>query len=219
MNPRALLVPVIAIGICGTGPALALPPGGLFDGGPPAAIAMAVPAGGSSQSPDTAGPDTSAAATAISLNLGAAPDSGIASAADLLRGLNPAAPHSMLGAIAAYKSATLAAQADTAKYTSLVSQDQAALTGAQNDLVSAQDNFALLQESIATSEQQLADAEAAIGQAQSALVQVATQLTTDEAALTAAQAEIGSAQTRLASAANRPLPPQVISRLNGILGI
>jgi hypothetical protein len=218
MKPRALLVPAIAIFIYGAGPVLALPPGGIFDGGPPAAIAMNVPAGGVSQSPDAASPD-SAAATAISLSLGDAPDPGIASAADLLRGLNPAAPQSMLGAIAAYKSATLAAQADAARYTDLVSQDQAALAGAQNDLTSAEDNFALLRESIATSEQQLADAAATISKAQSALVQVATRLTTDEAALTAAEADISSTRTRLSSAANRPLSPPVISRLNGMLGI
>jgi hypothetical protein len=221
MNPRTLLIPAIAMTVCGIGPALALPPGGVFDDGPPAAVVMNLPAGGSAQSPQDAEQDNPTSppqiAPPISLSRGDAADPDIADAADLLG--DPPAGHSILGAVAAYKSATLAAQADLAKYTDLVNRDQAALNAAQNDLAGGQDNLALLQNSVIASEQQLMDAQAAIGKAQAALVAAATQLTTDEAALTAAQAEISSAQTRLASAASRPLPPPVISRLNTILGI
>ncbi len=223
MNPRAFLIPAIAVVVCGTGPCLALPPGNFFPHGPPTAAVMNLPAGGSAQTPQGAEQTNSASsprgATSINLNLNDATDPGIANAAGLLGNLNPAAPHAILGAVAAYKSATLAARADAAQYTDLVSRDQAALTGAQDDLAGAEDNLALLQDSVIASEQQVMDAKAAIAKAQAALVQVATQLTTDEAALTAAQAEISSAQTRLALAVNQPLSPPVISRLNSILGI
>ena len=116
-----------------------------------------------------------------------------------------ASSKSIVGAIAAYKSAMITAQADVSKYTTLVSQDQAAVAAAQANLTA-------LQASKTSTATQISDAQAQLTAAQQ-------QLASDQAQLAAAQAEITSAQNTLASSSNKQLTPDAITRINALLGL
>jgi len=133
--------------------------------------------------------------------------------------LDHASPKSIVGAISAYKSATVTAQAAVTKYTALVHQDDGTVTADQVALTNAQNALAALKNSPTTTPQQLASAQAAVTNAQTTLNAANAQLTSDQASLSSAQASIVSAQNTLASETNKPLTPGVIAQLNSLLGI
>ncbi len=119
--------------------------------------------------------------------------------------LSHASPRSVVGALANYKSQTLSAQSQIDTYTSLVNRDQLAVSSAQAQLTS-------LEHSGTASQTQISQAQAQLNAAQQ-------QLSSDQAQLSAAQAELVSAQNTLQTTTNRQLTPQVIARLNALLGI
>jgi chromosome segregation ATPase len=182
--------------------------------GPPTAVSNHIPPGEALGRPS---------------NLPPGADPGIADAANLLGNLNAAhaspnamahaSPNSIVGAIAAYKKATITADAAVTKYTGLVSQDQAAANTAQTNLTTAQNNLTTLQNSGTATTQQLASAQAAVDSAKAALNTANAQLSADQASLASAQAAVVSAQNTLALQANKPITPTVIAKLNTILGI
>lgn len=220
---------------------------GLGVGGPPASVTMGPPAAAMSHIPNGVGvgkpavPPGQAAkaddtigggvAGSVTANVSTTTDSdpSVANAAAELGKLNAAhaspealqhaSPKSIVGAISAYKSATVTAQAAVNKYTTLVSQDNATVTADQVTLSNAQNALTALQNSTTATQAQLMTAQTAVTNAQTALNAATTQLTSDKASLASAQAAIVSAQTTLASRTNKPLTPTVIAQLNALLGI
>lgn len=226
-------------GVGGPPPSVTMgPPAGVTMGPPAAALSHipngvpfgqpAVPQGAAAKAGMNIGNGVSASATA---NVSNAVDSdpGIANAAAELGKLNAAhaspvalqhaSPKSIVGAISAYKSATVTAQAAVTKDTTLVSQDNATVTADQTTLANAQNALTTLQKSGTATQQQLTDAQTAVTNAQTALDAANTQLASDQAALSSAQASLVSAQNTLASATNKTLTPSVVARLNALLGI
>lgn len=227
------------LGVGGPPPSVTMgPPAGVTMGPPAAAMAHipngvplarpVVPQGAAAKAGVTIGSGVSGSATA-GISTTADADPSIANAAAELGKLNAAhaspiaqqhaSPKSVVGAIAVYKSATVAAQAAVTKYTASVNQDNATVTAAQVTLTNAQNALTALQNSGTATAQQLTDAQTAVNNAQAALNTANSQLEYDQASLSAAQASIVSAQNTLAASTNKALTPSVIAQLNVLLGI
>lgn len=214
------------------------PPGGFHMGppssmmmGPPSGLGIGSPAAATMGPPSTAlshipegvrfgSPPEAAANAEIGTHVGNSngpdnPDRGIAGAANILGNLNAAhaapqalahaSPHSIVGALATYRSSMISAQASIKYYGNLVSQDEAAVSAAQTTLNALQNSGSASQSEIASAQTQLAAAQ--------------QQLSSDQAQLAAAQSEVIAAQNTLAAASNKQLTPQVIVRINALLGI
>jgi hypothetical protein len=205
-----ILAPASAV-LLAAAPALATPPAGVPHGPPPGVSFGHTEKAG--EGAESAMPkDTTHASES---DADAASDPGVAKAANLLGKLNAAhasssalshaSPKSIVGAIAIYKSTTLAAQASVKKFSALVNQDQAAVNADQTTLNQLKTSSAASQ--------------AQISAAQAALTSDQQKLASDQAQLAAAQAAIVSAQNALASRTNKPLTPTVIAKLNALLGI
>jgi len=158
-------------------------------------------AGGGPPAGATFGPP--AAATAHIPNgvaNGQAGDNGVAEAANLLGNLNAAhasstalahaSPKSIVGALAAYKTSVSTATANLNAAEAQLATDQAKLaTDTANNAPAA---------TITADNQAIAN---------------------DQAAIAAAQAAITAAQNTLALRANKPLTPDVIAKVNSLLGL
>lgn len=185
-----------------TGPPAGIPhgpPAGIT-AGPPSAATSHIPEGVTMGAQGDVGAsaanhasDTGAAASLLKqLNAGHASDTGLAHASS----------KSIVGAIGAYKTATLSAQADVSAYTVKVQEDQTSVDAAQTayDAVDPTDTTAL------------ADAQATLDAAKA-------QLAADQASLDAANLAVTDAQTQLSSSTNVTLTPEVVGKLDNLLGI
>jgi hypothetical protein len=142
-------------------------------------------------------------------------DRGITDAANILGNLNAAhaAPqalahassHSIVGALANYKTSMISAQASIKYYSNLVGQDETAVASAQANLNALQNSGNASQSEISSAQAQLASAQ--------------QQLSSDQAELAAAQSEVVTAQNTLATASNKELTPQAIVKIDALLGI
>ena len=119
--------------------------------------------------------------------------------------LSHASSRSIVGALASYRSQTLSAQSKIDTYSSLINADEKALLAAQTQL-------ATLEKSGTASQNQITEAQAQLSAAQQ-------KLSLDENQLNAAQAELISAKNTLQATTKRQLTPQVIAKVNVLLGI
>lgn len=221
-----------------------IPNGGGGPGGPPASVTMGPPASAMHGPPSTVtqgppatatqGPPSAATqgppagATHVPNGL-AKGHADIDKAANLLGNLNAAhasdkalehaSPKSVVGAIAAYKKATVTAKADVVKYTDLVAADQTAVNSAQAAVDASAAKLAELQAAPTPDTDAIAAAQAQLATDQAALASAQQQLAADQASLDAAQTAVTAAQTALAERANKPLTEEVIAQLNTLLGI
>lgn len=235
-----------AIALLAANAALATPPAGVPHG-PPAGIPMGPPAGvphgppagvphgppqGVPQGKPQGLPDS---ATSIGANVhasasahAAAPhDPSLEKGASLLGKLNAAhasdtalahaSSKSVVGALATYKSSTLSAQADVSTYTEAVATDQANVAADQKAITDAQQ--ALTEAQNANDQAAIDAANADLAAAQNQLATDQSQLSADQASLAAAQQAIVDAQTTLSSSTNKTLTPEVVAKLNALLGI
>lgn len=223
----------------GAGLGMAGPPASVTMGPPAAAMSHiptgvplgqpSVPQGAAARTGNPIGGTVSGSATARAALETPETDASFGSAAAMLGKLNAAhasptalenaSPRSVVGAISAYKSATVTAQAAVTKYTALVSQDQASVAADKTALASAQASLTTLQSSGTATPQQLAAAQAAVTGAQATLSAASTQLASDQASLSSSQAAIVSAQNSLSVATNKTLTPSAVTQLNTLLGI
>lgn len=188
------------------------PPVGI-PSGPPAVATAHIPQGVATGRPANPGSAASSVGAAAKLlgKLNAAHASDTA--------LEHASSKSVVGAIAVYKSDTVTAQADVAKYSDLVIQDQAAVDAGQLAVNTAQAALDAAK-AAATPDQAVIDAaQTTLNTATANLATANQQLSADQVSLAAAQTGILDAQTALATSTNKTLTPATITSLNNLLGI
>lgn len=226
-------VALLAASVAVAGPPIGVPvgpPAGIPHGppagipsGPPASIPHGPPSIATNHIPHGVAPGKPATAGQ------AAPNNGVGSAASLLKKLNAAhasdtalqhaSDKSVVGAIGKYKSETLTAEADVSKYTGLVTQDQASVDAAQQAVNDAQTAYNAALAANPVDQAAVDAAKATLDAANATLASAQQQLAADQASLASAQQAIVDAQTQLASSTNTTLTPDVISKLNSLLGI
>lgn len=209
------------------------PPG--IPSNPPASIPKGPPSIATARVPLTvtagkpANPGEQAAPSKATAAERAATSNGVGSAAKLLKKLNAAhasdtafehaSEQSVVGAIGKYKAQTLEAEADVAKYTDLVAQDQAAVDLAQAAVNDAQAAYDAALAATPADQATIDAAKATLDAAKATLASAQTRLSAHQTSLASAQQAIVDAQTDLASATNTTLSPEVVEKLNELLGI
>jgi hypothetical protein len=156
-------------------------------------------------------------------------DASLANGAALLGKLNAAhasdkafehaSAKSVVGMLATYKSATLAANADISNYTQLISQTQAKITTDTQAVTDAQAALTAAQALNPADPAKVTAAQDALTAAQNALTADQTLLAQQQASLAAAQQAQADALSTLATSTNRTISADAAAKLNALLGI